>query len=688
MPSFLDYQEKARKRTRLFVALHLLCVAAIAFLVGALALATMWLVEGDGSDSIPRAFVDARLGPVAAVVGIVIAIVALATLYRTSQLRGGGGKVAESLGGRRVRADTHDRLERRLLHVVEEMAIASRVAIPSVYVLDEEPGINAFAAGWSPNDAAVAVTRGALESLSREELQCVVGHEFSHILNGDMRLNVRMLGSIFGLVCLSVVGRVLMRAGVEIPRSSRPRRSKDEDGVLGIALLLILVGLFVWLLGLLGVLFGRILQSTISRQREFLADASSVQFTRNPHGMASALETIGASARHGTVAAARAPEIAHMLFAASGAERLFASHPPLDARIRRFEPDFDGRFDRAAARLAARRRTGGTREEEDDDRDFPFRGRGGILGGEIGVPGGGVLGGAVLGEALRTPPPPPPRGGARPPAEPAAEPARPVPIGPRAEPGPPPLPGTVPAELRSPAEAPAALCGALLDRAEGPVREAQLAALRAVEADHPDLAARALGWHGRLAALTPRARRAWCEIAASALRGEPLRAREALAGLLERLVEADGAVTPFEFAVGRLFRNRLLPPPPSGSADPAARADEARTLLFAMAEFGADDPATRAAAFARGLAALPAAFGRLPAEPAPPLSPDALGDALDRLRDLPPAAKQGLLDACRAVVLADGRTTADEDHALFAVADTLDATGWTPAGLPGGDGVC
>ena len=403
MPSFLDYQEKARKRTRLFVALHILCVAAIAFLVGALALATMWLVEGDGSDSIPRAFVDARLGPVAAVVGIVIAIVALATLYRTSQLRGGGGKVAESLGGRRVRADTHDRLERRLLHVVEEMAIASRVAIPSVYVLDEEPGINAFAAGWSPNDAAVAVTRGALESLSREELQCVVGHEFSHILNGDMRLNVRMLGSIFGLVCLSVVGRVLMRAGVEIPRSSRPRRSKDEGGVLGIALLLILVGLFVWLLGLLGVLFGRILQSTISRQREFLADASSVQFTRNPHGMASALETIGASARHGTVAAARAPEVAHMLFAASGAERLFASHPPLDARIRRFEPDFDGRFDRAAARLAARRRTGGTREEEDDDRDFPFRGRGGILGGEIGVPGGGVLGGAVLGEALRTP---------------------------------------------------------------------------------------------------------------------------------------------------------------------------------------------------------------------------------------------------------------------------------------------
>ena len=218
-----------------------------------------------------------------------------------------------------------------------------------------------------------------------------------------------------------------------------------------------------------------------------------------------------------------------------------------------------------------------------------------------------------------------------------------------------------------------------VDEGAGGDERAVADALRAVEADHPDLAARALGWHGRLAALTPRARRAWCEIAASALRGEPLRAGEALAGLLERLVEADGAVTPFEFAVGRLFRNRLLPPPPSGSADPAARADEARTLLFAMAEFGADDPAARAAAFARGLAALPAAFGRLPAEPAPPLSPDALGDALDRLRDLPPAAKQGLLDACRAVVLADGRTTADEDHALFAVADTLDATGWTPA---------
>ena len=667
MPSFLDYQEKARKRTRLFVALHLLCVAAIAFLVGALALAAMWLVEG-GADAaeIPREYVDARFGAVAAVVAAVVGIVLLATLYRTSQLRGGGGKVAESLGGRRVRADTHDRLERRLLHVVEEMAIASRVAIPAVYVLDEEPAVNAFAAGWSPNDAAVAVTRGALESLSREELQCVVGHEFSHILNGDMRLNVRLLGSIFGLVCISVIGRFLMRAGVEIPRSSRPRRSKDEGGVLGLAFLLIFVGLFVWLLGLLGVLFGRILQSTISRQREYLADASSVQFTRNPHGMASALETIGAAARHGTLSAARAPEISHMLFAASGAERVFASHPPLDARIRRFDPAFDGRYDRAAARLAARLRTGGTREEDDDDRDFPFRGRGGILGGGIGIPGGGILGGAVLGEALRTPPAPPRS-------------ARPVPAGPAAEPGPPPLPGSVPAELRNPAEAPAALCGALLDRDEGAVRDAQLAALRAEEADWPDLAARALGWHRRLAALPPRARRAWCEIAASALRGEPLRVREALAGLLDKLVEADGAVTPFEFAVGRLFRNRLLPPPPAGSADPAARAGEARVLLFALADFGTSDPAARDAAFARGLAALPATFGRPAAAPAPELSPDALDAALDRLRDLPPAAKQGLLDACRAVVAADGRTTADEDHALFAFADTLDAAGWTPA---------
>ena len=400
MPSFLDYQEKARRRTRILVALHLLCLAGIGSLVGAVFLQIAWVFfdEGKGVGAFPDAgFLRSHLELFLGAGGAALAIVAVATLVRTVQVASGGGRrVAESLGGRRVRTNTRDRLERRLLNVVEEMAIASRVAIPAVFVLDDEHGVNAFAAGWSPNDAVVAVTRGALESLSREELQSVVGHEFSHILNGDMRLNLRLLGSVFGLVCIAVVGRFLLRAATD--SRYRSRNGRDDGRAI---LLMILLGSLLWLVGQLGVLFGRILQSMISRQREFLADASSVQFTRNPAGMSSALQTIGAASRRGRLSSARASEVSHMLFAAPSAEMLFASHPPLVARIRRFEPGFTGDFGPAASRLAARLLAGGRDEDERvSDEEERILGRGGLV--------GAVLRGAP--RAGGTPPPAPPPG--------------------------------------------------------------------------------------------------------------------------------------------------------------------------------------------------------------------------------------------------------------------------------------
>ena len=191
----------------------------------------------------------------------------------------GGSAVAESLGGRLVDSNTRDPHERKLLNVVEEMAIASGVPMPQVYVLDDEPGINAFAAGHTPSDAAVAVTRGCIATLTRDELQGVIGHEFSHILNGDMRLNLRLMGIIFGILCLAVIGRILL--------SSRSGNSKDKNP-------LPLLGLALLILGWIGVFFGRLIQAAVSRQREFLADASSVQFTRNPGGLSGALQKIGA----------------------------------------------------------------------------------------------------------------------------------------------------------------------------------------------------------------------------------------------------------------------------------------------------------------------------------------------------------------------------------------------------------
>ena len=209
-----------------------------------------------------------------------LAVVFIGSTYKTMALAQGGSVVSEMMGGRLVKPNTTDPDERKLLNVVEEMAIASGVPVPQVYVMDEEDGINAFAAGHKPGDATVTVTRGCMKLLSRDELQGVIGHEFSHILNGDMRLNLRLMGIIFGILCLAIIGRVLLQT-----RARRRARARTKSIAAARTCLL--------LIGYIGVFFGRLIQAAVSRQREFLADASSVQFTRNPGGITGALKKIG-----------------------------------------------------------------------------------------------------------------------------------------------------------------------------------------------------------------------------------------------------------------------------------------------------------------------------------------------------------------------------------------------------------
>ena len=245
------------------------------------------------------------------------------------------------LGGRLVNPAQPDPDERKLLNVVEEMAIASGIPVPQVYVLPEEKGINAFAAGHSTSDAVVAVTQGALRLLTRDELQGVIGHEFSHILNGDMRLNLRLMGLIFGILCLAVIGRVLLhvRGG-----------GKDKNP-------LPLLGLVLVLMGWVGVFFGRLIQAAVSRQREFLADASAVQFTRNPAGLAGALKKIGGLSYGSKLKNAHAGEASHMFFGngmGGSFLGLMETHPPLAERILALEPDFDGEFPRTVLEVPRR----------------------------------------------------------------------------------------------------------------------------------------------------------------------------------------------------------------------------------------------------------------------------------------------------------------------------------------------
>ena len=275
------------------------------------------------------------------VVGLgTLAVVGLASLFKWRQFSAGGSAVAESVGARRVESQTTNFNERRLLNVVEEMAIAAGTPVPVVYVLEDEPAINAFAAGLTTNDAVVAVTRGTLEKLSRDELQGVIGHEFSHILNGDMRLNLRLTSLLFGILVLGLAGRGVLWSLRGARMSSR--REKNSGGVVAA---IAVIGVSLLIVGYVGYFFGRLIQSAVSRQREFLADASAVQFTRNPEGLTGALKKIGGYAFGSRLQTNKAAAIGHFFFAQSfrsGMTGLWATHPPLPERIRAIDPRFDG----------------------------------------------------------------------------------------------------------------------------------------------------------------------------------------------------------------------------------------------------------------------------------------------------------------------------------------------------------
>ena len=256
-----------------------------------------------------------------------------ATAFKTASLSSGGGRVAMSMGGTPVPPDVQDPLRRRLRNVVEEMAIASGMPVPDIYVLEQESGINAFAAGYTPGDAVIAVTRGTLELLDREELQGVVAHEFSHILNGDMRLNIRLMGVLFGIMVLGLIGRMILRGGHHAGFVSS-RRGRGAPVVL-------IIGLGLAILGGIGVFIARAIKASISRQRAFLADASAVQFTRQTDGLAGALKKIGGYQEGSHLQVADPEEVSHMLFGTgSRLSGMFATHPPLTDRIQALDPHF------------------------------------------------------------------------------------------------------------------------------------------------------------------------------------------------------------------------------------------------------------------------------------------------------------------------------------------------------------
>ncbi|WP_339898753.1 M48 family metallopeptidase [uncultured Gilvimarinus sp.] len=350
--NFFEQQDIARRNTKRLVVLLILAVLSLIAVTSAMFAGVMlYLQTNNSAYHIETAGLGfwSSLGTlldwqtVSGISMVVITVVLIGGLFKYQQLRRGGRVVAESLGGRLINTDTRDANERKLLNVIEEMAIASGAPVPPVYLM-EESAINAFAAGHTPQDAVIGITRGCIERLSRDELQGVIAHEFSHIFHGDMRLNMRLVALLNGILLLGLIGHFMVRGAMY---SSIGRSNRDNKGS-GIAI----AGIGLIIVGYAGTFFGNIIKAAVSRQREFLADASAVQFTRDNSGIAGALKKIGGASAGSKLEAAHSAEFSHMYFSqgvSTAFNSLMATHPPLSERIKRIEPNWDGEFIAASA---------------------------------------------------------------------------------------------------------------------------------------------------------------------------------------------------------------------------------------------------------------------------------------------------------------------------------------------------
>ncbi|MDZ4263884.1 MAG: M48 family metallopeptidase, partial [Pseudomonadota bacterium] len=336
--NFFESQDRVRKNTIQLVLLFGLAVVTLIIMVNLLVMVAFGYINSEQLQEGGTLLQQMDWQTFAAVSAAVVVVVLAGSLYKIMVLSAGGKVVAESLGGQLIPQNSEDLKQRKLLNVVEEMAIASGTPAPPVYLLADEPGINAFAAGFSPRDAVIGVTQGTIDHLSREQLQGVIAHEFSHIFNGDMRLNIRLIGVLHGILILGIIGYYLLYS-TSFSRRGRSN-AKNAGGILALA-----IGLMV--IGFAGTFFGGLIKAAVSRQREYLADASAVQFTRNPDGIAGALKRIGGLEFGSKVENPGAPEVSHAFFAqgVSGfMQSLSATHPPLAKRILRIDPHWDGKF--------------------------------------------------------------------------------------------------------------------------------------------------------------------------------------------------------------------------------------------------------------------------------------------------------------------------------------------------------
>jgi Zn-dependent protease with chaperone function len=651
MTNFFQHQETARRRTfRLivFFALAVLTLVVLAYLLvmGIFAGGTIANEQGFSARDLwfPELFM--------VVSAVVLLLVGGASAMKISELATGGVTVAMMMGGREVQHATRAAREKRLLNIVEEMSIASGVPMPRVYVLPDEAGINAFAAGYTTGDAVVAVSQGALDYLNRDELQGVVAHEFSHILNGDMRLNIRLIGIVYGILAIALLGQSLMYIASH-GRSSSSK--KDGRGAL------ILLGLGLYILGIGGVFFGNLIKAAVSRQREFLADASAVQFTRNPDGIGGALKKIGGLAKHSTIDRVEAHQVSHMFFADALYDKRFvdwlATHPPLPDRIRAIDPRWDGEYPKVK-RVPAGDEVDEVEEAQPAKTKIPQ-----ILPGTRAmptIPGLPQFPLPVLGAAAEV-------------ATQHVGSLTPAAIAYAAA-----LSEQMPQDLRAAAAEPysaRALALALLIDPNEEVRKKQIDRLQ-MHAEQP-LFRLVFKLLPSIQELPDAMRLPLVEVAMPALRqlSKPqfLTFRE----LMEGLIKADAQIDLFEYALRTTVLVALeesfgmRPAPQVRHRTPASLAEPMRQVLSRLVWEGSDEETKVRAAYDAGMKAFddqPSTAALLAYDACTLMAFDA---ALNACRDSHPRLKERIIVACTAAVLHDEQVTAHEAELLRAVSAVL-----------------
>ena len=634
--NFFEHQDRARRKTNHLIVLLILAVLSLVAITTFLFAAFVYFGQQhtasiNTSPGIWQGILHAlSLETFCWIALAVTSVVLIGSLFRFFQLRGGGKAIAESMGGRLLSGTTSDANERKILNVVEEMAIASGAAVPPVYLIEDD-AINAFAAGYHPQDAVIGITRGCIQTLNRDELQGVIAHEFSHIYHGDMRINMRLIALLYGILVIGLIGEFLMRSAGN--RSIR-RSSKDNSPVAMLAL-----GLGLLAIGYSGIFFGNLIKAAVSRQREFLADASAVQFTRNPEGIAGALKKIGSSSQGSQLKNEHASEFSHMYFG-QGVKSFFnlmATHPPLEERIKRIQPNWNGEFTQATY---IRSKTSATEET-------------GAMGFSASAPktGDAHINAIINIDAA---------------LEQIAQPSQPQVVYARER------ITEIPALLKEAAQIPfsarGVVFGLLLDRQQE-LRNAQIALLNEhlSAADVDEL----MPIINSAAGLEASLRLPLIELCLSQLKQLSRDQQHSFVNCLHLVIRADDKISLMEWAVYRIvLHNTIVQNKPTRNRNLRDLQNECQLLLSLLAYSGTTLEANAEAAFTQAQAVLN--FPNIALLPRSEIKLTDADAALEQLNLTKPLQKPLLLKAMSQCILQDGQITITEAELFRAIADSLD----------------